>query len=130
MAYEFAQFSAKILSQAGFKVTLSDTVVPTPVLAYNAKILDADALMFTASHNPPEYLGIKFIPDYAGPATTEITNAIVENIKNIENISFSPSQVFEIEQKSFKEPYFKHIESIIDFEKYANILLARTTTER
>ena len=117
MAYEFAQFSAKILSQAGCKVTLSDTVVPTPVLAYNAKILDADALMFTASHNPPEYLGIKFIPDYAGPATTEITNAIVENIKNIENISFSPSQVFEIEQKSFKEPYFKHIESIIDFEK-------------
>lgn len=117
MAEEFAKFSANILADAGFKVTVSDTVIPTPVLAYNAKILNADALMFTASHNPPEYLGIKFIPDYAGPATTEITNAIVENINNIENISFKSVHRHEVEFKSFKEPYFEHIESIIDFAK-------------
>ena len=116
-AKEFAHFSASVLQKAGFKVFVSDGVVPTPVLAYNAKALDADALMFTASHNPPEYLGIKFIPDYAGPATTEITNAIVENIHNIDDISFAPEKVFDIEYKSFKESYFKHIESIIDFEK-------------
>lgn len=117
MAKDFANFSAKILADTGLKVTVSDEIVPTPVVAYNAKILDADALMFTASHNPPEYLGIKFIPDYAGPATTEITNAIVENIKNIENINFAPAQKHEINYKSFKEPYFEHIESIIDFDK-------------
>ena len=74
MADKFAEFSAEILKNAGFKVMLSSEIVPTPVLAYNAKFYDADALMFTASHNPPEYLGIKFIPDYAGPATTEITS--------------------------------------------------------
>ena len=117
MACEFAKFSAKILSDAGFRVSVSSEIIPTPVLAYNAKELDADALMFTASHNPPEYLGIKFIPDYAGPATTEITNAIVENIKNIDSISFNPSKTYEIEYKCFKEPYFKHIEALIDFEK-------------
>lgn len=116
-ADEFAKQSAQILRNAGFRVTLSCEVVPTPVLAFNAKYLDANAMMFTASHNPPEYLGIKFIPDYAGPATTEITNAIVENINNIETISFNPEKTFEIEEKSFKEPYFEHIESIIDFEK-------------
>ena len=87
MAKEFAHFSAEILKKAGFKVSVSSEVIPTPVLAYNAKELDADAIMFTASHNPPEYLGIKFIPDYAGPATTEITNAIVENIKNIKSLN-------------------------------------------
>ena len=117
MAEEFAKFSAKILSGAGFRVSVSAEVIPTPVLAYNAKELDADAIMFTASHNPPEYLGIKFIPDYAGPATTEITNAIVENIKNIGNITFNPSKTYEIEYKCFKEPYFKHMEALIDFEK-------------
>ena len=117
MAEEFAKFSAKILSGAGFRVSVSAEVIPTPVLAYNAKELDADAIMFTASHNPPEYLGIKFIPDYAGPATTEITNAIVENIKNIGNITFNPSKTCEIEYKCFKEPYFKHMEALIDFEK-------------
>lgn len=116
-AEEFAKFSAQILADAGFKVTLSSEVVPTPVLAYNAKELGADALMFTASHNPPEYLGIKFIPDYAGPATTKITNAIVENINNIDSIEFKSVTKHEIKRESFKEPYFKHIESIIDFEK-------------
>lgn len=117
MAKEFAYFSAKILSEAGFKVIISNEIVPTPVIAYNAKYLKANAMMFTASHNPPEYLGIKFIPEYAGPATTEITNAIVNNIKNINDILFTPDVVHEIEESSFKEAYFEHIESIIDFEK-------------
>jgi len=117
MAKEFAHYSAKILSEAGFKVIISNEVVPTPVIAYNAKILNANAMMFTASHNPPEYLGIKFIPEYAGPATSEITNAIMKNIDNINNISFNPEILHNIEEKSFKESYFKHIESIINFEK-------------
>lgn len=117
MAKEFAEFSAKILADAGFKVTVSSEVVPTPVLAFNAKYRNAAALMFTASHNPPEYLGIKFIPDYAGPATTKITNAIIENIKNVDSIAFKSLQKPEIKYESFKEPYFKHIESIINFGK-------------
>ena len=36
--------------------------------------------MFTASHNPANYLGMKYIPEYAGPATSDITDNIVKNI--------------------------------------------------
>ena len=68
MADVFSKLCADILVQKGFTVYYSYKIVPTPVLAYNAKLLDACAIMFTASHNPPEYLGLKFIPDYAGPA--------------------------------------------------------------
>lgn len=117
MAKEYAELTAKIMQSAGFRVIISDSVVPTPVLAFNAKYLNANAIMYTASHNPPEYLGIKFIPEYAGPATTEITNLIVENIKNVGEIEFAPEKIFEIERKSFKEAYFAHIEKIINFEK-------------
>ena len=79
-ADEYAGFCANVLKVKGFQVYFSSRVVPTPVLAYNAKLRNACAIMFTASHNPPEYLGIKFIPDYAGPATAEITDAILSNL--------------------------------------------------
>ena len=58
MAPEYAQLCAEELAQKGFNVKLASRVLPTPVLAYNAKHLNASAIMFTASHNPPEYLGI------------------------------------------------------------------------
>ncbi|MFI3299920.1 MAG: hypothetical protein R3Y28_00720 [Candidatus Gastranaerophilales bacterium] len=114
MALEFAEFCAGLLSEIGFEVLLSDKVLPTPVLAYNAKLLNACAVMFTASHNPPEYLGIKFIPDYAGPATSEITNEIVANFERLINPS---SKKGEVVRYDFSQEYFKHIKTIIDFEK-------------
>ena len=80
MADEYALQCATTLAKKGFKVKLSSRVLPTPVLAYNAKLLNASAIMFTASHNPADYLGMKFIPEYAGPATSKITDEIVSNI--------------------------------------------------
>jgi phosphomannomutase len=69
--------------------------------------------MFTASHNPPEYLGIKFIPDYAGPATKEITDEIVSNL----GCEFSTDVKGKIINTDFSNNYFKRINEIIDFEK-------------
>lgn len=113
MADEFSKYCAEILSEIGFKVLYSDKVVPTPVLAFNAKYLDACAIMFTASHNPPEYLGIKFIPDYAGPATKEITDEIVSNL----GCDFSTDVNGKLIYTDFSNNYFKKINEIIDFEK-------------
>ncbi|NEQ27001.1 MAG: phosphoglucomutase/phosphomannomutase family protein, partial [Microcoleus sp. SIO2G3] len=77
LAETFAQTAASLLAELGWSVLLVDRDCPTPVLAYSARELQsAGALMFTASHNPAIYCGIKYIPDYAGPATTEITDAI------------------------------------------------------
>ena len=109
----FAKLSADILKNSGLKVLLSEKVVATPVLAFSAQQLNACAIMFTASHNPPEYLGMKFIPDYAGPATTEITNEIVANIDKSSPENHGGS----VELYSFDEPYIAHIEKLIDFEK-------------
>lgn len=113
MADEFSMQCAGILSNLGFKVLYSDKVIPTPILAFNARYLDACAIMFTASHNPPQYLGIKFIPDYAGPATKEITDEIVANIGQ----KFETGVKGKIIQTDFSTAYFKKIDEIIDFEK-------------
>lgn len=113
MAKEFSMQCAEILKDLGFKVLYSDKVIPTPVLAFNAKYLDACAVMFTASHNPPEYLGIKFIPDYAGPATSDITDEIVSNLGKDFNSHIKGKLIY----TDFSQNYFKRIKEIINFEK-------------
>ena len=113
MAKEFATICAKELSGKGFQVKLSNRVVPTPILAFNAKQLDAAAIMFTASHNPPEYLGMKFIPDYAGPATSEITDEIISNIDK----EFETHTGGSLIETDFSESYYAHLKTLVDFEK-------------
>ena len=110
----YAKMCAEILCQKGFTVTLSSKVVPTPVLAYNAKFRNACAIMFTASHNPPNYLGMKFIPDYAGPATSDITDAIMSNLGKDFSCSAKKNK---INTANFETAYFAHLKKIIDYNK-------------
>lgn len=113
MASEYAHQCSKILAKKGFKVELSSKVLPTPVLAYNAKLLNASAIMFTASHNPSNYLGMKYIPDYAGPATSEITDKIVENIGK----EFPCQEGGMVEKVDFAPAYYEHLKTLIDYSK-------------
>ncbi len=77
----FAKEAADVLTGYGIKVYFSERDYPTPVIAFAVTQYRAfGAIMFTASHNPPEYNGIKFIPEYAGPASPEITKAIEANL--------------------------------------------------
>lgn len=56
----FAEDTARVLLGKGFKVYLSTTLVPTPVVAFAVTDYGAAAgVMVTASHNPPEYNGYK-----------------------------------------------------------------------
>ncbi len=114
MAVDFAHFSAKLLCKQGFKVVLSTDVVPTPIVAYNAKYYpnSIGAIMLTASHNPKEYQGIKFIPNYAGPATKDITDKILSFV-DVEAPDCSGGEIIE---ERLDEDYIKHLEKIIDFD--------------
>lgn len=84
LAADFAHLAAAIAESNGLNVFLVKRPTPTPMTAFYIKELKvAGGIMFTASHNPPEYQGIKFIPHYAGPATTEITAAIEKEINRL-----------------------------------------------
>lgn len=78
----FADVVAEVLVKNGITALKMETFCPTPQAAFAVKYAGAaGAMMLTASHNPPEYNGIKFIPDYAGPATVDITSRIEQEIR-------------------------------------------------
>lgn len=112
----FAELAKDIANSWGVDVYLTDRPTPTPVIAYGVKFMEtAGALMFTASHNPPEYNGIKFIPHYAGPATLEITKDIEYHLNNGTTHQSEVKGTTKIYNPW--EDYKKHIKSILDFEK-------------
>jgi phosphoglucomutase len=77
MGERFAKESARVLTGAGIKTFFCKRDTPTPVIAYEIlRRKAAGAINFTASHNPPEYNGIKFSPAWGGPALPETTNDI------------------------------------------------------
>ena len=77
----FAESLAEVLAGNGFDVLLPERDVPTPVIAYaivNEGL--SGACMVTASHNPPEYNGVKFIPSDGAPALPAVTEDIVDRL--------------------------------------------------
>jgi alpha-D-glucose phosphate-specific phosphoglucomutase len=118
LSEQFAALVADVLGANGIPALVPDRDTPTPVVVYTIKARDlAGAVMLTASHNPPEYNGIKFIPDYLHPALPEITDAITARITELQA---DPSQVKTGGPKPTvvdpKPDYFAHIRELIDLE--------------
>jgi len=66
---------------------------PTPLVSWTIQKQGLDGgLIFTASHNPPQYNGIKFNPSHGGPASTDITSEIQKLANSfLSNASLNPS---------------------------------------
>ncbi|MGK7910466.1 MAG: phosphoglucomutase/phosphomannomutase family protein [Synechococcus sp.] len=91
LADRFARHAAQVLVSEGWKVLLTQSHCPTPAIAFAAALRQsAGALMFTASHNPATDCGLKYIPDYAGPATKDITDAIVRYLPEVSDRPLVP----------------------------------------
>ena len=77
LSERFALEAAKVLAACGVHAFLSNRDVPTPVVSFEIiRRKAAGGINFTASHNPPEYNGLKFSPAWGGPALPETTTDI------------------------------------------------------
>lgn len=85
LSEKFASEAAKILAFNGIQAFLCDRDVPTPCVSFETVRRKAmGAINFTASHNPPEYNGLKFSTANGAPALPEVTKAIESEIHAVQ----------------------------------------------
>jgi phosphoglucomutase len=81
MGETLCAMAAEILSAHGITPLVIVEAAPTPAISYAVTQAKADgAINFTASHNPPEYNGIKFSTPDGAPALPEVTKKIEAEI--------------------------------------------------
>ena len=83
------RWAAETCLANGFRLHIGDRDVPTPALAYyETEVVSKDEIagliIATASHNPPEWQGIKFNPRLGYPAPTNLTDFIAFRINELQ----------------------------------------------
>lgn len=82
MSREFAEETAKVLSYAGIKVFLFDTVHSVPEVSFGIRTLGCAAgVMITASHNPKEYNGYKVYGPDGGQLPPEAVQIVIDEME-------------------------------------------------
>ncbi len=77
LAKEFAESLASAVRGCGLEPLLSETEVPTPATSWAVVHRKAlGALVITASHNPPEWLGLKIKGPFGGSVEGDFTKAV------------------------------------------------------
>lgn len=120
---EFAALCAREVEGAGFEALVCTTPVPTPAFSHFIRQSRASGgINFTASHNPPQYNGMKFSTSDGAPALPEVTRR-VEGFIELDKGNGSGSHSRTIEtKKSQHDPrpaYFQDLQDKVRFDVIA-----------
>jgi phosphoglucomutase len=125
----FCSMAAEILTAHGIVPLVVAEAAPTPAFAHAVVQNKADGVInFTASHNPPEYNGIKFSTPDGCPALPEVTKKIEAEIVAGDSAPAKVSTGAPAEQVSLdpKPGYLKRLGEIVDLDviRKANLRVA------
>lgn len=120
LSEKFAFEAARILSYNNIRAFLCSRDVPTPCVSYEIiRRGAAGGINFTASHNPPEYNGLKFSTATGAPALPEVTRAIEAKIHELaettENVDVYAKEEL-IETVDPRERYLATLREIVDLD--------------
>ncbi|HLJ26622.1 MAG TPA: phosphoglucomutase/phosphomannomutase family protein [Candidatus Angelobacter sp.] len=119
MGERFVEVATQILAGFGIKPLVIREPAPTPAIAFEILRIKADgAINFTASHNPPEYNGIKFSTPDGAPAMPEVTKKIEALIPADGEYSGGAAgmQKAEADQIDPRPAYLARLKELIDLE--------------
>src|SRR5437868_9274965 len=120
LSEKFALEASKILAFNDIHAFLCNRDVPTPCVSFETVRRKAmGAINFTASHNPPEYNGLKFSTANGAPALPEVTQAIEREIHALQDKN-ERVDVYEkkelIETIDPKDRYLTELRNKVDVE--------------
>jgi phosphomannomutase len=120
LSREFATRCAEIIAGYGFEAWLTNRDAPTPVISHMIRVHKASGgINITASHNPPEYNGLKFNSADGGPAVPEVTKGIEAKVAElvaasrgggIRGYNSGKVKIFDP-----RPEYFAQLEKLVDF---------------
>ncbi|MBV9242906.1 MAG: phosphoglucomutase/phosphomannomutase family protein [Acidobacteria bacterium] len=121
MGEAFADVAAEIAKQRGFHVLKCSHPAPTPTMSHAiCSLRAAGALNFTASHNPPQYQGIKFSTADGAPALPEVTKKIEKLIAaSNQQSAVSGEDGGKIEDLDPRDAYLDDLKTKIRFDEIA-----------
>ncbi len=121
----------EVLAANGVEVIVQQDNGYTPTPAISNAILEhnkrggaqADGIVITPSHNPPEDGGIKYNPPNGGPADTNVTKVvedranqlIKDGLKEVKRLSLDRAMASgHIHQQDLMQPYIEGLAQVID----------------
>ena len=120
----FVAEAAQVLAGAGIAPIVISEAAPTPAIAYAVRTLKTQgAINFTASHNPPEYNGIKYSTPDGAPALPEVTRQIEAAVAGLQSAggdilkTAPPAAGFQT--ADVKPAFLKRIAELVDLKAIA-----------
>lgn len=117
----FAATAAEVLAGNGIPCYFTTRDTPTPVVSFAIREGNrAGGINITASHNPPEWNGLKFSPKEGGPAPTPVTGAIEALIREITPDEVKRLPLEEARRQGLvldldpRESYLRHLRELVD----------------
>ena len=119
MGEQFTAIATGIAAAKGIKVLRCNGPTPTPTISHAIRSqAAAGGVNFTASHNPPEYQGIKFSTADGAPALPDVTKRIEQIIENKPNIADTDGG--SVEEYDARTGYLEDLETKIRFDVILN----------
>ncbi len=121
LSQEFAHAAAEGMVGEGVRVSLASGFAPSPAISYAVvRLRAAGAVIITASHNPPQYSGVKFKASFGGSAPIAFTRAVEEEIRRLQ----SESSKFEVRNSKLeigsfdpRGPWLDRLEELVDIRR-------------
>jgi alpha-D-glucose phosphate-specific phosphoglucomutase len=117
----FVAEAARVLAGAGVTPIVIPDTAPTPAISYAVRALKTSgAINFTASHNPPEYNGIKFSTHDGAPALPEVTKQIEADIAKLsDDFKIPDTSTDTFDTTDVKPGFLKRLTELVDLKAIA-----------